>query len=416
MKFLETCLGKIAILVFLFSMPLTGWGNEIKPGVVITKDNYAQYSSSLKKLLIPSCYQHIIGGEALKRGEITIPVVKRKWNYQPPQGFREASRKNQEEKRCRIGPGKTLLGYNNAGGIPFPHPQNALELAWNAYRNRGALEDKEFPADFKLFSPEGKQERWFSWHLWKKMWIGRTDLSPIPQIMNNNGIIDSKESIIIDRPHDVKGFCMIRIRYSDLERADDCYSYIPALRRVRRLTGSDLTDPLLGSDAIPDDFEGWRQKINPKMTFQNLGAIKFLVPRTYTIDEMSPHRGERKGFISGTCFQVEWEIRPLWVLKIDVNDSDYLYQRRMVYADSEEGTTNIYAGDNYDHRGRLCRAYTFLTPYFNPQNLYPGMCSCVYRNILTGHSSLLDMYFNLDSSLNVPAEIFTIRGLLKKAR
>ena len=408
---------KVTALVIIFmSFPFLSGATNIQPGVIITKDNFSQYSSSLKELLIPGYYQHIIEGGALRRGDITIPVVEpNKRKYQPPPGFRKASRKNLKESRCSIGPGNQLLGYID--GLPFPDPQNATQLAWNVFHRRAGVEDKEFPADFRLFNSEGKQERYLSWHLWKKMWIGRTDIPPIPEIPGNNNILDSKESIIIDRPHDVKGFCLIRIRYVDIKKTDDCYSYIPALRRIRRLTGSDLTDPLLGSDCIPDDFESWRQKINPKMTFQILGIKKFLVPRHYTTEELSPIRGKRSpGYIAGTCFQVEWEIRPLQVLEINLNDPDYPYQKRLIYVETEEDTAALYGGDNYDHRGRLSRTNAIYIVYFNPLTLYPMMSGNVYRNIITGHSTMLDMYPVLGPELNVPLEVFTIRGLLKIAR
>ncbi len=405
----------IFLVLILTGIPLTGLTKEIKPGVIITKENFSRYSSSLEELLIPGYYLHIMGSKAIRKGWITIPVVEPKWKYQPPPGFVEASRKNLAEKRCNIGSENQLLGF--IGGLPFPDPQNGLELGWNASHRRLATEDKEFPADFKLFNAEGKQERYFSWHLWKKMWIGRTDITPIPEIPENNGVLDSKESIVIDRPHDVKGFCLIRVRYVDLGKADDCYSYIPALRRMRRLTGSDLTDPLLGSDAIPDDFEAWRQKIDNKMTFKILGTKNFLVPRHYTTEEISSTRGERPPeFIRGSCFQVEWEIKSLWILEIKPNRPDYPYRKRLVYVEKDDGTATLYGGDNYDHRGRLSHTNTFITHYFHPDTLFRMWCTAVYRNTLTNHSTMLDMYPILGPELNIPIEVFTVRGLLKRAR
>jgi len=419
MKLLVRRLRILLVSVFIIlGIPLTGVAEqkEIKPGVVITRDNFDQYSSSLKELLIPGYYQHIIVGGGLLKGWMTIPVVEtNKWKYQPPQAFIEASRKNLAEKRCSTGSENKLLGF--IAGLPFPDPKSGLELAWSAFHRRGAPDDYELPADFILFNSDGKEERRFSWNLWGKHWVARTHMPPIPEMPGNNGVLDFKESIMIERPHDVRGFCQIRKRYVDITKADDCYSYIPALRRVRRLTGSDLTDPLLGSDAIPDDFEGWRQKINPRMTFRNLGIKKFLIPRDHTSDEISPFRGKRsKEFINKTCFQLEWEICPLWVLEVNTNDSDYPYEKRLVYVDMEDGSATIYGGDNYDSRGRLCHTYSFITRYFHPRTLYHIMCTCVYRNTITGHSSLMDIYGVVGPELHVPVDVFTVRGLLKKAR
>ena len=60
---------------------------------------------------------------------------------------------------------------------------------------------------------------------------------------------------MISEPQDVRGFILLRHKYWDPTKPDDVFSYIPALKRIRRLTGGDVTDPLLGSDAVPDDFE-----------------------------------------------------------------------------------------------------------------------------------------------------------------
>ena len=73
--------------------PLLSGASVISPGTVITKDNLSRYSSGLKELLIPGYCQHILSGEAIKRGWITIPVVKPKWEYRPPPGFRAASQR-----------------------------------------------------------------------------------------------------------------------------------------------------------------------------------------------------------------------------------------------------------------------------------------------------------------------------------
>ena len=63
-----------------------------------------------------------------------------------------------------------------------------------------------------------------------------------------------------------------------MDVADQCYGYIPAIRRIRRLTGSNLIDPVLGSDYTPDDGEVWRQKFTSKWRFRALEYRDFLVP------------------------------------------------------------------------------------------------------------------------------------------
>ena len=60
------------------------------------------------------------------------------------------------------------------------------------------------------------------------------------------------------------------------------------------------------------------------MSFKIVETREFLVPITYT---------KKPGGCLGKkspCFQVKWELRPLWVLKINTNDPDYIYESRVV--------------------------------------------------------------------------------------
>ncbi|MDY6863656.1 MAG: hypothetical protein SV062_11810 [Thermodesulfobacteriota bacterium] len=50
-------------------------------------------------------------------------------------------------------------------------------------------------------------ERSFTWTLFKRDYIGRTVIPPIPEETGNNGLLNGKESIIILEPYDVRGLC-----------------------------------------------------------------------------------------------------------------------------------------------------------------------------------------------------------------
>ena len=143
--------------------------------------------------------------------------------------------------------------------------------------------------------------------------------------------VSLRESLLISEPNEVKGFIHLKTRYWDIDKADEVYAYIPALRRVRRLTGADLTDPLLGSDATPDDFEVWRQKLTSKMKIRVLEHRDYLVPKTYIGMENKPAYDYKK---TGPYAQVEWELRPQWVLEIMINDPNYVYSKRVLYVDA----------------------------------------------------------------------------------
>jgi len=241
--------------------------------------------------------------------------------------------------------------------------------------------------------------------------MGRTFFPPTPEIPGNNGEIIWKEAMFVFDPFDIKGFTQIRIHYEDIYRADDTFSYIPAIRRIRRLTGSDVTDPVLGSDSCYDDFEGWHEKLKPIMTFKILGVRNILMPQRCVKKPPEPFR-------IMNCYQIDWEVRPCWILQIDENDPSYAYSKRIFYIDKDDGIAAIRYTENYDQKGRPWRSWAFNLLYYQLKTHLTSFDGDIYKDHISGHSSLLDMDpvdYNLDKIL-IPEDWFTIRGLLKKAR
>ena len=139
--------------------------------------------------------------------------------------------------------GKARIGANNdlidwVAGFPFPEPRNALEIAWNCYptiSRTSAHDDLLFYSWFGLFK-KTEYEKHFIWDLYDRKYRGRADIPPLgdmPAFLEND--VSFKESIVVSKPHEVKGFIQLRIRYWNIDKADECYGYIPAIRRVRRL-------------------------------------------------------------------------------------------------------------------------------------------------------------------------------------
>ena len=186
------------------------------------------------------------------------------------------------------------------------------------------------------------------------------------------------------------------------------------------MTGADLTDPMLGSDCVFDDFEVWRQKFNSRMKIRVLEHKDMLVPRVYIGLENKPAYDYKK---HGPCFQVEWEIRPQWVLEIMLNDPDYAYSKRNVYFDAvpldQGGEYYAYWGEQYDQKGRLWKACGMF-PGGNKKG-FKGLFFAVYLNYQTDHYTVMDGVpaYVKDFDKTFPLkedECFSIKGLLKRAR
>jgi len=67
---------------------------------------------------------------------------------------------------------------------------------------------------------------------------------------------DSKSIMYFRKPADVKGSGFLSWEYDDPAKDDDRWLYLPALKKVRRISGSSKNDYFMGSDFTYDDMGG----------------------------------------------------------------------------------------------------------------------------------------------------------------
>ncbi len=67
---------------------------------------------------------------------------------------------------------------------------------------------------------------------------------------------DSKSIMFFEKPADVKGTGFLSWEYDDPSKDDDRWLYLPALKKVRRISGSSKNDYFMGSDFTYDDMGG----------------------------------------------------------------------------------------------------------------------------------------------------------------
>lgn len=426
--FLAICLSGTSL--FAQEMPpLEKYEGPIKPGIVLTKDNWDQYLPELKKLLPISKLTYTELG--VKSGLVTIPIMelcKECPGITP--AWKEASFKH--EGKASIDP-KTHELVNWQGGYPFPHPKNAWELLWDSYlmlnRTCGGHDDHRFYAWFGLFDKD-KYQKHFSWLNQERKYLNRVEMPPFGNMeaYTKNDIM-FKGTVMISEPQDVRGFILLRHKYWSMTRPDDVYSYIPALKRIRRLTGGDVTDPLLGSDAIPDDFQVWQQKVTPEQTVRVIARREMLAPRPTVgwIEEnpdMKPNYSQEK---NGVGYPQKMEIRPQWVWEISLNNPNYIYSKRVLFFDAvplEEtiGSFRPYWGEQYDQAGRLWRANGPLALGINPLG-FDHLFGWLFMDFQKNHYTLMNGYSSLHSKKEFTeylpldeGKALTIQGLLREAR
>jgi hypothetical protein len=133
---------------------------------------------------------------------------------------------------------------------------------------------------------------------------------------------DKKTVMYFRKPADVRGTGFLSHEWDDPSQDDDRWLYLPALKKVRRISGSSKNDYFMGSDFTYDD-----------MGDRSVDEDKHLLLKEETID----------GF---TC----------WVIESQPVDENYMYSKviRWIRQDALISVKTEF----YDRRGELLKSLT----------------------------------------------------------
>lgn len=73
---------------------------------------------------------------------------------------------------------------------------------------------------------------------------------------NGQDGFDSKQLVIFEFPADIRGTGLLIWSYTDIEKDDDRWLYLPALKKIRRIAGESKNDYFMGTDFTYDDMGG----------------------------------------------------------------------------------------------------------------------------------------------------------------
>jgi hypothetical protein len=290
----------------------------------------------------------------IRRGfPITIGETRR---IEQPRAYREATERYSGQ--VRLSADGRLEHY--VAGQPFPvldpkDPQIALKIMWN-YEYRFFFTDdsdlRNFDADTGTITPDGgfNVERHFLLdHLRRLNWNGRLYVDPKPEKTPNPTGLRSQEGLYpILEPYDMKGVGALSYRYLDPLKQDDSWLYLPALRRVRRLSTSQRSDALFGQDTDIDSYDGYAGQI-AWMDWKFLGerdVIGVMHAKNF------PVKWDPK---VDWAFDDVWEKRRVYVMEGISKLPQYAYSKRVLFIDKESG--GITFSDIYDRAGELWKIW-----------------------------------------------------------
>ncbi len=359
---------------------------QIKPGKYTHKD--VQGNAGFKDLMWPDLYNRIKpGGPPLigNIGEFEIIPTKQYYHSLP---LAEATKKN--AGKTKLDAKGYIVDSTYVAGYPFPKPQGpqkAWQILYN-FEKRYTNSGMDFWAFQHVFGFKGNLSIDYD---------GGGDMSSARlsgRVFEPLGWFDKRAETQGEQrsfclnfmtPRDMAGSAWATIFYRSPEKDNLGLLYLSAIRRVRKMSGTDNQDAVNGGDQTYDDADMFTQKLSPtKFPYK----VEVLTEREYLVPahtEDASHYVVRK---TGEMKNVKMERRPIYVLKLTQLDKTYVYSQRIFYIDQE--TFVCYHTENFDQRGRLYRTWDAITTFYPEMGMFNWHGAIhIQRDYVDNHSFYL---------------------------
>jgi hypothetical protein len=413
---------KLALAALLLAAPAPA---TVAPGEVITAANL----DAARDWLTP-------GVEWCVRRGMALRVIAAR-TIEAPVAYRDATERFAPQVRL-ASDGLTLQNY--VAGLPFPvidpsDPQAAVKVMWNSEYKWLATDDldaRDFDADAGTIGRDGagmKIERHFVLgYLRRLFFTGRLFVDPKPVWPNPDGIRYRESLHPVVEPADLRGVGMTSVRYVSPTTPDESWLYLPNLRRVRRLSSAQRSDPLFNQDIDADSYFGYSGQVGWM-------DWKFLGERTVLAPMHGEHLPVQWGAGSADfAFDDVWEPRQVYVIEGTSKLPQYAYAKRVLYVDKE--TWVVPLSDIYARDGQLWKVWLNLFSYRRQPfagaktSLYPSDMgfspAVVMVDIAADHVTRVALpsrtsgsegwFFNMGDRLGLTENWFKISHLIETAQ
>ncbi len=175
---------------------------------------------------------------------------------------------------------------------------------------------------------------------------------PEAEKLRNAAGVEKYSILVVRKPYDLAGTAIMTHRFLDPTKADNTFGYIPAIRRVRRMSAANRSDAFIGSDECVDDVNGYDGKV-PAFDWKLLrvqdGLMAFLpglypfVQNRYgeweTTKEMKRvmYGYETEGWQGAPWAPTNliWVKRPVYIIEMTPRDRYYNYGTHYIWASPE---------------------------------------------------------------------------------
>lgn len=339
----------LSSLFLLWPRMLAAGPADVSPGDIIDQTNWQKAEG----LLPDPVLAWIRKGDILKVGQL---------EFDPGQYLPEAC---QESLRLNVGrydiddegvlvDAKTRKMPDFVTGLPFPQidirdPKAGWKIMYNKFYYTYTVGNLVCPFQTTYVNRgTGIAERTAELQYWTYVMDGHPQAKGQP---NPDGI-ELYSIIRVLAPFDIAGTNVLTWRYRD-SRPDSTFCYVPAIRRVRRMSPANRSDAFLGSDFTVDDAWGYSGKVSSS-TWRVLRLEEQLSP-FFDPAPQKLERNERGEYVTGRAVkeivwgcQIQgypgspwfptnllWVKRPTYVVEVKALDRYYNYGTQYLWVDAE---------------------------------------------------------------------------------
>ncbi len=225
----------------------------LKPGDVIDSSNWQKAEGLLPEGVIAW----------IKRGDEVVKIGELKYDFAPEASWKDLCAKN--EGKYALDASKNVIEKSSnkypvyVEGDLFPtidydnDPDAAIKYVHNIIAKRGRMGNLRCFSTTEWVGLEGRERLAITEYI-DSYHYNRPD----GEIPNRKEMLQQQLYKFV-QPYDIQGLASLTLRWID-PRADSVYSYVPSIRRVKKLSGANRSDPYAGSDFVIDDAFGWAGK------------------------------------------------------------------------------------------------------------------------------------------------------------
>lgn len=353
---------------------------DVSPGDVLDTTNWEKAEG-----LLPD---EIIGW--IRKGDFVIEIGE--LNYKPSDNLPPFALQALRENRGKYAlDGKNCIVESETGkrarhiiGHPFPEvdpndPKVCEKIVYNCFYTAHA--NGSFIAylhtDYIRRSGHGRSTK-------GEMRNMAMDGNPKSAAGDNPDGVEKYTLFVARSPYDIAGAAVMTWRYLDPEKQDNTFAFLPAVRRVRRMSSGNRSDAMFGSDAAVDDAGGFDGKVT-SMEWKFLRRQEALVPfPSGTLERLvkSEEGGwrssgdigvmvygyEKEGWQGAPWAPVNWlwVKKPVVVLEVRAKDPYYNYGVQHLWVQTE--TWGVVYKTIHDKAGKYWKTFLAQPRYFESED------------------------------------------------